>query len=180
MGLPGQGWGRVAEARIERIEDVFSRDTAQEMIAALESGRVAKYVTDFPNAKIATAKNVVALPHLGASTPESEDNCAIMAVRQLEDYLVNGNIKNSVNMPNISQEWSGIGRICLIHKNIPAMLTQITTILSNDNMNVENLTNKSRKDYAYTIVDVNTRITDAVADELRQIEGIIRVRVLNH
>lgn len=168
--------GQVRILNLARGELVSDDD----MIAALESGRVAKYVTDFPNAKIATAKNVVALPHLGASTPESEDNCAIMAVRQLEDYLVNGNIKNSVNMPNISQEWSGIGRICLIHKNIPAMLTQITTILSNDNMNVENLTNKSRKDYACTIVDVNTRVTDKVADDLRSIPGVIRVRVLNH
>ena len=168
--------GQVRVLNLARGELVSDDD----MIAALESGRVAKYVTDFPNAKIATAKNVVALPHLGASTPESEDNCAIMAVRQLEDYLVNGNIKNSVNMPNISQEWSGIGRICLIHKNIPAMLTQITTILSNDNMNVENLTNKSRKDYACTIVDVNTRVTDKVADDLRSIPGVIRVRVLNH
>lgn len=168
--------GQVRILNLARGELVSDDD----MIAALEAGRVAKYVTDFPNAKIATAKNVVALPHLGASTPESEDNCAIMAVRQLEDYLVNGNIKNSVNMPNISQEWSGIGRICLIHKNIPAMLTQITTILSNDNMNVENLTNKSRKDYACTIVDVNTRVTDKVADDLRSIPGMIRVRVLNH
>ena len=161
----------------------FARDALVDddaMAEALASGKVAKYVTDFPNAKIATAHNVVALPHLGASTPESEENCAVMAVRQLEDYLVNGNICNSVNMPNLSQEWSGIARICLIHKNIPAMLTKITTVLSDDGINVENLTNKSRKDYAYTIVDVNTRITDAVAEELRQIEGIIRVRVLNH
>lgn len=168
--------GQVRILNLARGELVCDED----MIAALESGRVAKYVTDFPNAKIATARNVVALPHLGASTPESEENCAVMAVRQLEDYLVNGNIQNSVNMPNLRQEWSGIARICLIHKNIPAMLTKITTVLSDDGINVENLTNKSRKDYAYTIVDVNTRITDAVADELRQIEGIIRVRVLNH
>ena len=168
--------GQVRVLNLARGELVCDDD----MIAALESGRVAKYVTDFPNAKIATVRNVVALPHLGASTPESEDNCAIMAVRQLEDYLVNGNIVNSVNMPNISQEWSGIARLCLIHKNVPAMLTQITTILSNDNMNVENLTNKSRKDYACTIVDVNTRVTDKVADDLRAIPGMIRVRVINH
>lgn len=168
--------GQVRVLNLARGELVCDDD----MIAALESGRVAKYVTDFPNAKIATVRNVVALPHLGASTPESEENCAVMAVRQLEDYLVNGNIKNSVNMPNISQEWSGIARICLIHKNVPAMLTQITTVLSKENMNVENLTNKSRKDYACTIVDVNTRVTDKVADELRAIPGMIRVRVLNH
>lgn len=151
-----------------------------DMIAALESGRVAKYVTDFPNEKIATAKNVVALPHLGASTPESEENCAVMAVRELRDYLVNGNITNSVNLPNVSQEWSGIARLCLIHKNVPAMLTKIMSTLSDDDINVENMTNKSKKDYAYTLVDVNTRITDQVADELRAIDGVIRVRVLNH
>ena len=168
--------GQVRVLNLARGELVCDDD----MIAALENGRVAKYVTDFPNEKTATARNVVALPHLGASTPESEENCAVMAVRQLEDYLVNGNIRNSVNMPNLSQEWSGIARICLIHKNIPAMLTQITTVLSKDHINVENLTNKSRKDYAYTMVDVNTRITDAVADELRAIDGVIRVRVLNH
>ena len=160
-------------ARGELVDD-------DDMIAALEAGRVAKYVTDFPNAKIATVRNVVALPHLGASTPESEENCAVMAVRQLEDYLVNGNIVNSVNMPNLSQEWSGIARICLLHKNVPAMLTRITTVLSDDHINVENLTNKSRKEYAYTIVDVDTRINDSVADELRAIEGMVRVRVINH
>lgn len=151
-----------------------------DMIAALESGRVAKYVTDFPNEKIATAKNVVALPHLGASTPESEENCAVMAVHELQDYLVNGNITNSVNLPNVSQEWSGTARLCLIHKNVPAMLTKIMSTLSDDDINVENMTNKSKKDYAYTLVDVNTRITDQVADELRAIDGVIRVRVLNH
>ena len=152
----------------------------RDMIAALESGRVAKYVTDFPDERITTVKNVIALPHLGASTPESEENCAVMAARQLQDYLVNGNITNSVNLPNVSQEWSGIARLCLIHKNVPAMLTQIMSTLSDDRINVENMTNKSRKDYAYTIVDVNTRLTDEVADELRAIPNMIRVRVLNH
>ena len=152
----------------------------QDMIAALETGRVAKYVTDFPNDTIATVKNVIAMPHLGASTPESEENCAVMAARQLQDYLVNGNIRNSVNLPNLEQEWSGIPRLCLIHKNVPAMLTNIMSTLSNDGINVENMTNKSKKDYAYTIVDVNTRITDQVANELRAIPGVIRVRVLNH
>ena len=151
-----------------------------DMIAALESGRVARYVTDFPDAQIAKAKNVIALPHLGASTPESEENCAVMAVDQLEDYLVNGNIVNSVNLPSVSQDWSGISRLCLIHKNMPAMLTQIMSSLSEDGINVENMTNKSKKDYAYTMVDVNTRITDEVAAQLRAIPGVIRVRVLNH
>lgn len=151
-----------------------------DMIEALESGRVARYITDFPDDKIAPVKNVIAFPHLGASTPESEENCARMAADQLKDYLINGNIKNSVNLPNVSQEWSGISRVCLIHKNIPAMLTRITSILADEGVNVENMTNKSRKDYAYTMVDLNSRIKDTVADELRAIPGMIRVRVLNH
>ena len=151
-----------------------------DMIAALESGRVAKYVTDFPDDRITTVKNVIALPHLGASTPESEDNCAVMAARQLQDYLLNGNIKNAVNLPDVTQEWSGISRLCLIHKNVPAMLTKIMTTLSDDHINVENMTNKSKKDYAYTMVDVNTRLTDDAVEELRAIPNMIRVRVLNH
>ena len=151
-----------------------------DMLAALDSGKVACYVTDFPNGKILRGKNVVAIPHLGASTPESEENCARMAADQLKDYLINGNIKNSVNLPNVHQDWSGISRVCLIHKNIPAMLTKITTILSDEGVNVENLTNKSKKDYAYTMVDLNGRIKDTVADELRAIPGMIRVRVINH
>ena len=99
---------------------------------------------------------------------------------QLKDYLLNGNIKNSVNLPNVAQAWSGISRVCLIHQNIPAMLTKITSILSKEGVNVENLTNKSKKDYAYTMVDLNSRIKDKVAEELRAIPGMIRVRVLNH
>ena len=102
------------------------------------------------------------------------------AADQLKDYLLNGNIKNSVNLPNVAQEWSGISRVCLIHQNIPAMLTKITSILSKEGVNVENLTNKSKKDYAYTMVDLNSRIKDKVAEELRAIPGMIRVRVLNH
>jgi D-3-phosphoglycerate dehydrogenase len=150
------------------------------MIAALESGRVAKYVTDFPNNKIALAKNVVALPHLGASTPESEDNCAVMAARQLEDYLVNGNIVNSVNLPRVEMDWSGICRLCLIHRNIPAMLANITLVLSKENVNVENMTNKSRGDYAYTLVDVNARVGESVVNAIRAVPGMLRVRVINH
>ena len=151
-----------------------------DMIESLESGRVARYVTDFPNHKIAMAKNVICMPHLGASTPESEENCAVMAARQLQDYLVNGNIVNSVNMPNVEQEWSGICRLCLIHRNVPGMLTQIMTTLSDDGINVENMTNKSKKDFAYTMVDINSRINDEAAEDLRSIPGMIRVRILNH
>ena len=168
--------GQVRVLNLARGELVNDED----MIAALESGRVARYVTDFPNERLAAVKKVIALPHLGASTPESEANCAVMAVRQLQDYLLNGNITNSVNLPNVSQDWSGIARLCMIHKNIPAMLTKIMGVLSDDNINVENMTNKSKKDYAYTMVDVNTRITEEVASELRAIPNMIRVRVLNH
>ena len=148
------------------------------MIAALESGRVAKYVTDFPNNKITLAKNVVALPHLGASTPESEDNCAVMAARQLEDYLVNGNIVNSVNLPRVEMDWSGICRLCLIHRNIPAMLANITMMLSKENINVENMTNKSRGDYAYTMLDLDGKPSSHAVEVLKKIDGVLRVRVI--
>ena len=151
-----------------------------DMIAALESGRVAKYVTDFPDERITTVKNVIALPHLGASTPESEQNCAVMAAEELRDYLENGNIKNSVNLPDVYLERSGVQRLCVLHKNIPAMLANITALLSRDGVNVENLSNKSKGDYAYTLVDVNTRLTEEAMGELRAIPNMIRVRVLNH
>ena len=150
----------------------------EDMLAALDSGKVAHYVTDFPNSTILKGKNVVPMPHLGASTPESEENCAVMAARQLADYLENGNIKNSVNLPDVVLERSGAARLCLLHKNVPSMLTQIMTTLSDDGINVENMTNKSKKDYAYTIVDVNTPITAEAVAELSAIEHMIRVRLL--
>ena len=148
------------------------------MIAALESGKVARYVTDFPNREITLAKNVVAIPHLGASSPESEENCAVMAARQLKDYLEHGNIKNSVNFPNVELERSGAQRLCIIHRNIPAMLSSITLQLSEDGINVENMTNKSRGDYAYTIVDVGSPAEEAALSDIRAIPGVIRLRVL--
>lgn len=168
--------GGVRILNLARGELVSNAD----MIAALESGRVAKYVTDFPDDAIATTKNVIALPHLGASTPESEDNCAVMAARQLKDYLIHGNVQNSVNLPDVVMERSGICRLCIMHKNVPAMLSNITVALSEGDINVENLINKSKKDYAYTVVDVNTRVKDELADKLRNIPGVIRVRVLHH
>ncbi len=149
-----------------------------DMMAALETGKVACYVTDFPNNKILQARHVVAFPHLGASTPESEQNCAVMAADELMDYLENGNIRNSVNLPAVSQERSGVMRLCLIHKNIPAMLASITTLLSNDGANVENMSNKSKGDYAYTIVDVGSTVKDDVVEDLRKLDGVIRVRVI--
>ena len=151
-----------------------------DMLAALETGRVAAYVTDFPNNKIVQGKRVVAIPHLGASSPESEENCAGMAAQGVKDYLENGNIRNAVNLPSLVQDWSGETRLCIIHRNVPNMLASVTTVLSREHVNVENMTNKSRGEYAYTIVDVSARVGDAVADELRAIDGILRVRVLNH
>ena len=152
----------------------------QDMIAALETGRVAKYVTDFPNDTIATVKNVIAMPHLGASTPGERGELRRHG-RPSAPGLPGQRQHPQLGEPAQSeQEWSGISRLCLIHKNVPAMLTNIMSTLSNDGINVENMTNKSKKDYAYTIVDVNTRITDQVANELRAIPGVIRVRVLNH
>ena len=149
-----------------------------DMLEALESGKVAAYVTDFPNNKILQGKNVVAIPHLGASTPESEENCAVMAAQELRDYLENGNINNSVNLPTLVQPWSGVARLCVIHRNQPGLLASITGVLSKDN--VKNMTNKSKKDYAYTVVDLGSRIGDSVADEIRALDGVLRVRLLNH
>ena len=151
-----------------------------DMLAALDSGKVACYVTDFPNNKLIQGKNVVAIPHLGASTPESEENCAVMAAQQLRDYLENGNITNSVNLPTLVQPWSGECRLCIIHRNVPGAIASITGVLSKDGVNVENMTNKSKKDYAYTVVDVGSRVSDAVASEIRALDGVLRVRLLNH
>ncbi|NCB62631.1 MAG: 3-phosphoglycerate dehydrogenase [Clostridia bacterium] len=149
-----------------------------DMIAALESGKVGRYVTDFPDNETTLAKNVLAIPHLGASTPESEENCAVMAAQELKNYLENGNIKNSVNLPTVEQDWSSDARICVIHRNVPNMLASITGVLSKDNVNVENMTNKSKGNYAYTVVDVNKAVKPGVAAELSSIGGVLRVRVL--
>ena len=149
-----------------------------DMIEALNNGRVARYVTDFPNNKLLTAKNVVAFPHLGASTPESEENCAIMAAKELKDYLENGNITNSVNMPSVTMERSGVARVCVIHRNVPSMLANIMATLSKEGINIEHMTNKSRGDVAYTVLDVDTLIDDEVRREMKAIENVIRVRIL--
>ena len=146
--------------------------------AALESGKVAAYVTDFPSDDILGVDGVIAIPHLGASTPESEDNCAGMAAKELIDYIENGNIVNSVNLPEITMPRSGENRVCVIHKNIPNMLTAITGIFAGDNINIENLLNKSRGDYAYTMLDIGAAETQAVAEKIGSIDGVIRVRVI--
>ena len=142
------------------------------MIAALDTGWVAAYVTDFPNNKIVQAPHVVAMPHLGASTPESEQNCAVMAAHELQDYLENGNIRRSVNMPDVVLERSGVCRMCIINKTVPALLAR-------DNVNVENLSNKSKGDYAYTIVDLGTRLDQSVVADMINLPNVIRVRVID-
>ena len=149
------------------------------MMEALDSGRVAVYVTDFPTNQLVQTPHVVAMSHLGASTPESEQNCAVMAVDQLKDYLENGNVRNSVNLPAVSMERSGVMRLCVIHKNVPAMLASITAVLSRDGVNVENLINKAKGDLAYTMVDLGTRVGADVVEAVRALPNVIRVRVID-
>ena len=149
------------------------------MLAALDTGWVAAYITDFPNNKLVQAPHVLAMPHLGASTPESEQNCAVMAVNELRDYLENGNIRNSVNLPNVTLERSGVQRMCIIHKNVPGMLANITTLLSTDGVNVENLSNKSKGDLAYTLVDLGANVDEAVIEDVKKLANVIRVRVID-
>lgn len=147
-----------------------------DIIAALESRKVAKYVTDFPNVNTIDVKGIIAIPHLGASTPESEDNCAVMAANELIDYIENGNIINSVNLPNAVMNANG-KKICIIHKNVPAIISQITTIFGNDGINIDNMLNKSKKDHAYTMIDAET-VSDKVIADINGIEGVIKVRVI--
>ena len=149
-----------------------------DIIAALKSGKAARYVTDFPDNEITLGEGVVAIPHLGASTPESEDNCAVMAANELRDYLENGNIKNSVNFPNVIMERSGVQRLCVIHRNVPAVIANITTQLSQDGVNVENMTNKSKGEYAYTMVDAGSKVDETVIEDIRRVPGVIRMRVI--
>ncbi len=151
-----------------------------DIIQALQTGRVACYVTDFPNGKTAGAQGVIAIPHLGASTPESEDNCAVMAAKSIADYLNHGNIINSVNMPDVCMERSGVARICVFHKNVPNMIGSVLKVIAEQNINVENMVNKSRGEIAYTMLDVGARFHESLADTIRCLDGIVRVRVLKH
>ena len=177
----------INESAIRKMKDGvvvlnFARDLLvddEAMEAALKSGKVAKYVTDFPNPKSANMEGVIAIPHLGASTEESEDNCAIMAVNEVRDYLENGNIKNSVNYPALD---AGIcateSRVTVLHKNIPNMLTQFTGTFSALNINIENMVNKSRGDYAYTVLDIVGSVSEENIKTLEAIDGVLKVRVL--
>ena len=160
-------------ARAELVDD-------DAMLEAIDSGKVSHYVTDFPNAKTAGAPGVIAIPHLGASTPESEDKCAFMAARQMIDYIENGNIVNSVNMPQVVMPRVGNEpRVCVIHKNIPEMITKISSVISSRGINIENMTNAAvrKSDIAYTVIDVS-HATDDLKEAFEAIDAVIRVRVL--
>ena len=166
-----QGVRIINESRAEVVDD-------DAMLRALSSGRVAKYVTDFPNTKLIGAPNVIAMPHLGACTPESEERCAYMAANQLVDYLMNGNIKNSVNLPDASLNRMGECRLCVIHRNVPRMITGILDFISARNINVEHMINKPRDKYAYTIVDLSEKIDEQTAESIRSMDDVLRVRVI--
>lgn len=148
------------------------------VIKALEEDRLARYIVDFPTEEVIGKKNVIAIPHLGASTPEAEENCARMAAIQLRDYLENGNIVNSVNLPNCDMPRSGAMRICLLHKNIPNMVGRITAAVAQRDANITNMANRSRGNYAYTILDLDEAINNHLYDDLCSIEGMIRTRIL--
>lgn len=148
-----------------------------DIIAALSAGDVAAYITDFPNDELIGVEGVTAIPHLGASTPESEDNCAVMAAKELVDYIEYGKITNSVNLPNCELNKTADQLVCVIHKNVPAIITQVTGVISNAGGNIESIVNKSKKDWAYTMVDVTGDVDSAKADILA-IEGVTSVRIL--
>ncbi|MCQ2428103.1 MAG: 3-phosphoglycerate dehydrogenase family protein [Clostridia bacterium] len=145
------------------------------LLDALENGKVARYVTDFPNDSVAGVPGVIAIPHLGASTPESEDNCAVMAAGEIMDYVENGNIANSVNMPRAVLPRTGNPRIGVIHKNIPEMIAKITTAAAG--VNIEHMVNAGRGDYAYTLLDLAS-LPEGLADKIKCIDGVIRVRII--
>lgn len=150
-----------------------------DLLKALSDGKVAAYATDFPNDALLGVENVLAIPHLGASTPESEDNCACMAADEIKDYLENGNIKNSVNLPNVSMpRENGAKRVCIIHQNIPNMISTLTGVLANIGVNIENMQSKSKKEYAYTILDVTGNVNDDTVKAINDNDGIIFVRVM--
>ena len=158
-----------ARGGLVNVEDLF---------AAFDSGKVESFVTDFPDEEVLKHGKVIGIPHLGASTPESESNCAVMAVDQVRDFLENGNIKNSVNYPNTGMPRNGGNRLIIANKNIPRMVGNITTVLADENINIADMLNKNRGDIAYNIIDIDGDLTDGQLQKLRDIEGIIMVRLL--
>ncbi|MBR3811374.1 MAG: phosphoglycerate dehydrogenase [Agathobacter sp.] len=160
----------------------FARDLLvdeEAMVAALEEGKVKHYVTDFANPTVAGKKGCIVTPHLGASTAESEDNCAIMAVRELRDYLENGNIVHSVNFPDCSMgACTTAGRVAILHKNVKGMIGQYTSVLADADVNVSDMTNKGKGDYAYSLIDVDSPVTEDVVEKLKAIDGVLKVRII--
>jgi len=160
----------------------FARDLLvdeEAMVAALEAGKIKQYVTDFANPTVAGKKGCIVTPHLGASTAESEDNCAIMAVKEIRDYLENGNIVHSVNYPDCSMgACTKAGRIAILHKNVKGMIGQYTAILGDADINVADMTNKAKGDYSYALIDVDTPVTEEVVEKLKAIDGVLKVRII--
>lgn len=150
---------------------------SEAVVAAIKAGKVAKYVTDFADDVVLGEEGVIVLPHLGASTPESEDNCAVMAAEEIIDYIENGNIRNSVNYPNLSMNAVGT-KICVIHKNVPTTIASITTAVGNEGINIENMANASKGDFAYTMLDVTGEVPLSVEGTINSIDGVIRVRII--
>jgi D-3-phosphoglycerate dehydrogenase / 2-oxoglutarate reductase len=149
-----------------------------DMIEAIESGKVGKYVTDFPEDELINVKNIIAIPHLGASTEESETNCAIMAVNQTIDYLENGNILNSVNFPDTQMERNGGTRIVVANKNVPKMVSQISALLAHEGLNIANMLNKNKDEIAYNIIDIDGTVPAEIMNMISEIEGVVMVRIL--
>ncbi len=149
-----------------------------DIVDALENGKMAAYVTDFPSAEVIGVDGVIAIPHLGASTPESEENCASMGASQLIDFLENGNIKNSVNLPAVSMARTGVARITVIHLNQPKMIAKITDTISGDGINIASFEDKNRGKWAYSIIDTDTEVSKQAIEDITAIDGVIRVRVI--
>ena len=178
--------GLICQSNIEKMKNTvrvmnFARGdlaVSADIVAALEEGKMAAYVTDFPSAQLIGIDGVIAIPHLGASTPESEENCASMGAMELIDYLENGNIKNSVNMPAVSMARTGVARITVIHKNQPNMIATITDTISRDGINIASFEDKNRGEWAYSIIDTDSQPSQQVVDDITAIEGVIRVRVV--
>ena len=178
--------GLICQSNIEKMKNTvrvmnFARGdlaVSADIVAALEEGQMAAYVTDFPSAQLIGIDGVIAIPHLGASTPESEENCASMGAMELIDYLENGNIKNSVNMPAVSMARTGVARITVIHKNQPNMIATITDTISRDGINIASFEDKNRGEWAYSIIDTDSQPSQQVVDDITAIEGVIRVRVV--